>query len=53
MILYSTIIVVLRKMYFRNVKHAHAKLVRAARDAALDVAVNLRKGAPAYKKWGQ
>ena len=42
---------VLRGIHFQNGEHAQAKLVRVARGAVLDVAVDLRKGSPTYKKW--
>lgn len=42
---------VLRGIHFQNGEHAQAKLVRVARGAVLDVAVDLRKGSPTYKQW--
>lgn len=42
---------VLRGIHFQNGEHAQAKLVRVCRGAVLDVAVDLRKGSPTYKKW--
>ncbi len=42
---------VLRGLHFQKGKAAQAKLVRCSRGAVLDVAVDLRKGSPTYKKW--
>ena len=41
----------LRGLHFQNGETSQAKLVRCARGAVLDVAVDLRKGSPTYKKW--
>lgn len=41
----------LRGLHFQNGDASQAKLVRCARGAVLDVAVDLRKGSPTYKKW--
>lgn len=41
----------LRGIHFQNQPKAQAKLVRVTRGAVLDVAVDLRKGSPAYLKW--
>ena len=41
----------LRGIHFQKGDAAHAKLVRCGRGAVLDVAVDLRKGSPTYKKW--
>lgn len=41
----------LRGIHFQNCEHAQTKLVRCVRGAVLDVAVDLRKGSPTYKKW--
>lgn len=41
----------LRGLHFQKGEAAQAKLVRCARGAVLDVAVDLRKGSPTYKKW--
>ena len=38
-------------MHFQLNPQAQAKLVRCTRGAILDVAVDLRKGSPTYKKW--
>ena len=42
---------ILRGIHFQNAPMAQAKLVRVTRGAVLDVAVDLRKGSPTYKKW--
>ena len=42
---------VLRGIHFQNAPMAQAKLVRVNRGAALDVAVDLRKGSPTYRQW--
>lgn len=42
---------VLRGIHFQNGEYAQAKIVRVIRGAVLDVAVDLRKGSPTYKKW--
>jgi len=42
---------VLRGIHFQNDPAAQAKLVRCARGAVLDVAVDFRKSSPTYKKW--
>ena len=42
---------VLRGIHFQNNPSAQAKLVRCAKGAVLDVAVDLRKNSPTYKKW--
>ena len=41
----------IRGLHFQNGEFSQAKLVRCARGAVLDVAVDLRKGSPTYKKW--
>lgn len=41
----------LRGLHFQNGEAAQAKLVRCAKGAVLDVAVDLRVGSPTYKKW--
>ncbi|MDO5144941.1 MAG: dTDP-4-dehydrorhamnose 3,5-epimerase [bacterium] len=41
----------LRGIHFQNAPMAQAKLVRVASGAALDVAVDLRRGSPTYKQW--
>ena len=40
-----------RGIHFQNGDAAQAKLVRVCSGAVLDVAVDLRKGSPTYKKW--
>ena len=41
----------LRGIHFQNDPMSQAKLVRVTKGAVLDVAVDLRKGSPTYKKW--
>ena len=41
----------LRGLHFQKGQAAQAKLVRCGRGAVLDVAVDLRRGSPTYKKW--
>lgn len=41
----------LRGLHFQKGEAAQAKLVRCGRGAVLDVAVDLRRGSPTYKKW--
>jgi dTDP-4-dehydrorhamnose 3,5-epimerase len=41
----------LRGLHFQLNPKAQAKLVRCTRGMILDVAVDLRKGSPTYKKW--
>lgn len=41
----------LRGLHFQRGENSQAKLVRCTRGAVLDVAVDLRKGSPTYKKW--
>lgn len=41
----------LRGLHFQKGEASQAKLVRCTRGAVLDVAVDLRKGSPTYKKW--
>ncbi|MCY1713488.1 dTDP-4-dehydrorhamnose 3,5-epimerase [Caproiciproducens galactitolivorans] len=41
----------LRGLHFQKGDAAQAKLVRCGRGSVLDVAVDLRKGSPTYKKW--
>ncbi|MDF2544459.1 MAG: dTDP-4-dehydrorhamnose 3,5-epimerase [Herbinix sp.] len=41
----------LRGLHFQKGEAAQAKLVRCSRGAVLDVAVDMRKGSPTYKKW--
>ena len=42
---------VLRGIHFQNAPYAQAKLVRVTRGAVMDVAVDLRKGSPTYRRW--
>lgn len=41
----------LRGLHFQKGEAAQAKLVRCGRGAVLDVAVDIRKRSPTYKKW--
>lgn len=41
----------LRGIHYQQNPMAQAKLVRVVRGAVMDVAVDLRKGSPTYKKW--
>lgn len=41
----------LRGLHFQNPPMAQTKLVRCTRGAIIDVAVDIRKGSPNYKKW--
>lgn len=41
----------LRGLHFQQSPMAQAKIVRVVNGAVLDVAVDLRKGSPTYKKW--
>jgi len=41
----------LRGLHFQKGEASQAKLVRCAKGAVLDVAVDMRKGSPTYKKW--
>lgn len=41
----------LRGLHFQLDPKAQAKLLRCTRGAIMDVAVDLRKGSPTYKKW--
>lgn len=41
----------LRGIHFQKGDSAQAKLVRCSKGAVIDVAVDLRKGSPTYKKW--
>jgi dTDP-4-dehydrorhamnose 3,5-epimerase len=41
----------LRGLHFQNDPMAQTKLIRCTRGKILDVAVDLRKGSPTYKKW--
>ncbi len=41
----------LRGLHFQNNPKAQSKLLRCTRGVILDVAVDIRKGSPTYKKW--
>ena len=47
----STVKGTLRGIHFQRGDKAQAKLVRCARGAVLDVAVDLRPASPTYKQW--
>lgn len=47
----STVKGTLRGIHFQKGEMSQAKLVRCVRGAVLDVAVDLRKNSPTYKKW--
>ena len=42
---------VLRGLHYQTKPKMQAKLVRCTKGAVLDVAVDIRKGSPTYKKW--
>ena len=42
---------VIRGLHFQNRPMDQAKLVRCTRGSILDVAVDIRRGSPRYKKW--
>ena len=42
---------VLRGLHFQNQPHSQAKLIACTKGVALDVAVDLRRNSPTYKKW--
>ena len=48
---YSSTKGTIRGLHFQNGEHSQAKLVRCNKGAVLDVAVDIRKGSPTYKKW--
>jgi len=41
----------IRGIHFQNAPYVQAKLLRCTRGSLFDVAVDLRKGSPTYKKW--
>ncbi len=41
----------LRGIHFQNAPMAQAKLIRVARGAVTDIAIDLRKGSPSYLRW--
>ncbi len=47
----STLKNTLRGLHFQNAPKAQSKLVRCTKGKIMDVAVDLRKGSPTYKKW--
>ncbi len=48
---YSSVKGTIRGLHFQNGEYSQAKLVRCAKGAVIDVAVDLREGSPTYKKW--
>ncbi len=42
---------ILRGMHFQKLPHPQGKLVRCPRGTVVDVAVDLRRGSPYYRKW--
>ena len=42
---------ILRGLHFQNSPKAQSKLIRCTRGKILDVAVDIRKGSPNYRKW--
>ena len=42
---------ILRGIHFQQSPYSQAKLVRCTKGAVLDVAIDLRKNSPTYKKW--
>ncbi|MEM8664398.1 MAG: dTDP-4-dehydrorhamnose 3,5-epimerase [Pseudomonadota bacterium] len=47
----STTVGTIRGLHFQAPPHAQGKLVRVARGAVLDVAVDIRRGSPTYGRW--
>lgn len=41
----------IRGIHFQNDPYAQSKLIRCTQGSLLDIAVDLRKGSPTYKKW--
>ena len=41
----------IRGLHFQNNPHTQTKLIRCTKGAILDVAVDLRRNSPTYKKW--
>lgn len=48
---FSSVKGTIRGIHFQKGEHCQAKLVRCAKGAVIDVAVDLRKGSPTYKNW--
>jgi len=48
---FSSIKGTIRGIHFQKGNYCQAKIVRCAKGSVLDVAVDLRKGSPSYKKW--
>ena len=48
---FSSVKGTIRGLHFQKGEHCQAKLVRCSKGAVIDVAVDIRKGSPTYKKW--
>lgn len=48
---FSSVKGTIRGLHFQKGENSQAKLVRCAKGAVIDVAVDIRKGSPTYKKW--
>lgn len=48
---FSSVKGTIRGLHFQKGEHCQAKLVRCTKGAVIDVAVDIRKGSPTYKKW--
>lgn len=48
---YSSTKGTIRGLHFQKGKFSQAKLVRCTKGAVIDVAVDIRKGSPTYKRW--
>ncbi|WP_297513794.1 dTDP-4-dehydrorhamnose 3,5-epimerase [uncultured Caulobacter sp.] len=48
---FSATVGTLRGLHYQRPPHAQAKLVRCARGAIMDYAVDLRRGSPTYGRW--
>lgn len=48
---FSSVKGTIRGLHFQNGEHCQAKLVRCSKGSVIDVAVDIRKGSPTYKKW--
>lgn len=48
---FSSVKGTLRGLHFQKGEYCQAKLVRCSKGSVIDVAVDIRKGSPTYKKW--
>lgn len=48
---FSSVKGTIRGLHFQKGEYSQAKLVRCVKGAVIDVAVDIRKGSPTYKKW--